>query len=186
MRLAFGKDWSSKERTRSYFSIWDSESSHHMQIWAIPNRTIISSYHKESQGTISYHEGLDKGKAINSSDQTSCHQQVWKVWGRIFGFDHCLCKALQLEAREEVRTKYQLWKEIRTAHMTAARSRWHLRDSVSCPELPAQLFWDRWDGDPREGPSPRALREQPATQRHFITSGTVHRPHRVVIPQSSL
>lgn len=88
------------------------------------------------------------------------------------GFDHCLFKALQLEAKEAVRTKYQLWKEIRTAHMTAAR--WHLRDSVSSERQPSysgQLAAPRrWPGS-SQGRHHRALRD---TQRG--THSAQHNP----------
>lgn len=97
--------------------------------------------------------GLSRGKAVSSSGQR------YSSAGES-GFDHCLFKALQLEAKEAVRTKYQLWKEIRTAHMTAAR--WHLRDSVSSEPQPGysgQLAAPRrWPGS-SQGRHRRALRD---------------------------
>lgn len=60
------------------------------------------------------------GKQLTAQLSRAAMSMYRNVSGGEFGFGHCLFKALQLEAKEEVRTKYQLWKEIRhSSHDTS-------------------------------------------------------------------
>lgn len=61
------------------------------------------------------------GRQLTAQSSLAATSVYGNVLGAVFGFDHCVFKALQLEAKEEVRTKYQLWKEIRrSSHDTSS------------------------------------------------------------------
>lgn len=105
-----------------------------------PRELQLSSCRNKAPSTITYCEGLDKGKAINSPEQPPCQKLYGNGLGGVFGFGHCLFKALQLEAKEEARTKYQLWKEIwHSSHDTSSQP----TDTygTACPVWSCQLSY---------------------------------------------
>lgn len=118
---ASGQEQSPERRGSSSWT-WEPQTSDHTPIRDVPGRTTAFWLPQEAQGRTARSRAQTMGRhpaAQNSPAATSTQEHLL---GSVFGFGHCLFKVLQLEAKEEARTKYQLWKEIRRAHMTAARS----------------------------------------------------------------
>lgn len=65
--------------------------------------------HKKTQGTITFTiRDQTTGRQLTVQGSLAATSVYGNVLGGVFGSGHCLFKALQLEAKERVRTKYQL------------------------------------------------------------------------------